>query len=249
MADNFNISDTPETPGPKSVEVPGDIADGTTGEVLSWKDTGEAVVVAAGTSGHALTSVGGFLAPTFAETAQLFGAQTFNGEKTFQDLIIDDAIVELVASLLTLQRNSAGSTDLRILSNGDNDATIRLERGNDANRFFRMDMATNFLRVDQGSNITSALFNINLRNCDYIWRGTTDANLFRCDASQDAIGCGASPVVTAKMEIASTTKGLLIPRMTTTERDAIVSPATGLLIYNITTLTLQDYNGTVWADV
>jgi hypothetical protein len=34
--------------------------------------------------------------------------------------------------------------------------------------------------------------------------------------------------------------------MTTTERDAIVSPATGLLIYNTTTSQLNNFNGTVW---
>ncbi|MEX1384028.1 hypothetical protein [Lutibacter sp.] len=41
-------------------------------------------------------------------------------------------------------------------------------------------------------------------------------------------------------------KGFLPPRMTTTERDAIVSPATGLLIYNSTTNILNYYTGSGW---
>ena len=43
-----------------------------------------------------------------------------------------------------------------------------------------------------------------------------------------------------------TTKGFLPPRMTTTQRDAISSPATGLTIYNTTTNALNVYNGSSW---
>lgn len=50
-------------------------------------------------------------------------------------------------------------------------------------------------------------------------------------------------------EIESTSKGLLIPRMTTTQRDAISSPAEGLKIYNLTTHTEDFYNGTVWKTI
>ena len=46
----------------------------------------------------------------------------------------------------------------------------------------------------------------------------------------------------AVVEIVSTTKGLLIPKMTTTQRDAIVSPAQGLLIYNSTDAAFNYYN-------
>jgi hypothetical protein len=53
----------------------------------------------------------------------------------------------------------------------------------------------------------------------------------------------ATPDASAIFDIASTTKGLLIPRMTTTERDAIGSPATGLMIYNLTTSAFNVYDG------
>lgn len=53
----------------------------------------------------------------------------------------------------------------------------------------------------------------------------------------------------AIFEISSTSKGFLSPRMTTTERNAITTPATGLLIYNVTTLGLEHYNGTAWVPV
>lgn len=50
----------------------------------------------------------------------------------------------------------------------------------------------------------------------------------------------------AELEIESTTKGFLPPRLTTEQRDAIVSPEEGLTIYNTTTKCLNWYNGTAW---
>lgn len=47
-------------------------------------------------------------------------------------------------------------------------------------------------------------------------------------------------------EVKSTVKGALLPRMTTTQRDAIGTPATGLEIYNTTTNRKEVYNGTFW---
>jgi hypothetical protein len=53
-------------------------------------------------------------------------------------------------------------------------------------------------------------------------------------------------VASAQLQVTSTTKGFLQPRMTTVQRDAIVSPATGLQVYNSTTNTNDYYNGTSW---
>jgi hypothetical protein len=50
----------------------------------------------------------------------------------------------------------------------------------------------------------------------------------------------------AVLQADSTTQGFLMPRMTTTQRDAISTPATGLQIYNTTTNLVNYYNGTVW---
>ncbi|MEQ9305742.1 MAG: hypothetical protein RJQ14_17645, partial [Marinoscillum sp.] len=61
------------------------------------------------------------------------------------------------------------------------------------------------------------------------------------------VGIGtASPDASAAFEISSTEKGLLIPRMTAAERDAISSPATGLLIYNTDDNEINKYDGSNW---
>lgn len=63
-----------------------------------------------------------------------------------------------------------------------------------------------------------------------------------------AVGA-TSAAASAILDLSSTTKGALMPRMTSTQRDAISSPATGLIIYNTTANQLQYYNGTSWGAV
>jgi hypothetical protein len=53
-------------------------------------------------------------------------------------------------------------------------------------------------------------------------------------------------VASSRLTINSTTQGFLPPRMTTTERNAIATPATGLQVYNTTTNENNTYNGTAW---
>lgn len=50
----------------------------------------------------------------------------------------------------------------------------------------------------------------------------------------------------AILQLNSTTQGLLLPRMTTTQRDAIANPADGLMIFNSTTNQFDFYQGTQW---
>ncbi|MFT5249322.1 MAG: hypothetical protein ACI93P_001048 [bacterium] len=50
------------------------------------------------------------------------------------------------------------------------------------------------------------------------------------------VGVGTTtPDVSSILDLSSTGKGLLMPRLTTTQRDGILSPAEGLIIYNTTT--------------
>jgi hypothetical protein len=59
-----------------------------------------------------------------------------------------------------------------------------------------------------------------------------------------------TPDVSAALDITSTTKGLLIPRMTETQRDAISSPAAGLMIYQTDgTVGFYYYKGSSWAEI
>jgi uncharacterized protein (TIGR02145 family) len=63
--------------------------------------------------------------------------------------------------------------------------------------------------------------------------------------AQTSIGT-PSPDRSSVLELKSTTRGFLPPRMTTTQRNAIVTPATGLVVYNSEKNCLEWYNGTEW---
>jgi len=66
------------------------------------------------------------------------------------------------------------------------------------------------------------------------------------NTAQIGIGTTAPDASTA-LEVVSTSKGILIPRMTQVQKGAIVTPATGLLIYQIdATPGFYYYNGTSW---
>ncbi|HET7119215.1 MAG TPA: tail fiber domain-containing protein [Hanamia sp.] len=60
---------------------------------------------------------------------------------------------------------------------------------------------------------------------------------------------GSLPDTSAMLDIKSTAKGVLIPRMTTAQRTAIASPAKGLLVYDSTTTSFWFYNGRGWANL
>ncbi len=58
-----------------------------------------------------------------------------------------------------------------------------------------------------------------------------------------------TPNASASLDITSTTRGFLAPRMTTGQRDAIASPATGLFIYNTSSSFFNYWSGAAWIQV
>jgi len=71
-------------------------------------------------------------------------------------------------------------------------------------------------------------------------------------AAQAQIGLntdGSNPDSSAMLDIKSTAKGVLVPRLTTTQRTAIKSPAKGLLVYDSTTTSFWFHNGTAWSEI
>jgi hypothetical protein len=68
--------------------------------------------------------------------------------------------------------------------------------------------------------------------------------------SAQSVGIGTStPNPSAQLDVASTTKGILIPRMNEAEKNAIPTPLQGLLVFNITTNSFQYYNGVSWINI
>ena len=73
----------------------------------------------------------------------------------------------------------------------------------------------------------------------------TKVNTSGSITTSGSIGIGTtSPGSNAALEILSTNKGLLLPRMTTAEQDAMQTPSEGLLVYNTSTKKVQVYTAT-----
>ena len=63
------------------------------------------------------------------------------------------------------------------------------------------------------------------------------------------IGVGVTADPSAALHIGGTNKGLLFPRLTTTQMQAISSPANGLTVFNTTDETFEFYNGATWVRI
>jgi hypothetical protein len=64
------------------------------------------------------------------------------------------------------------------------------------------------------------------------------------------VGIGTtSPSASAILDAQSTTKGVRMPNMTTTQKNAIVSPAAGLMVFDTTLAKLSVYSGVAWETI
>lgn len=81
---------------------------------------------------------------------------------------------------------------------------------------------------------------------------TTLLILFSITVYSQGVGIsnnGATPDNSAMLDVSSTEKGFLMPRMTTAEIEAITTPATGLLLYNTDFNKVWGYNGSEWREL
>nr|MBP6731301.1 collagen-like protein [Chitinophagales bacterium] len=103
------------------------------------------------------------------------------------------------------------------------------------------------LRGNAGTNPATNFVGTSDNN-DLVFR-TNNTEKVRIQAN-GAVGINQpTPNATSILDIQSTTKGVLFPAMSTTQRDAIAGPAVGLTIYNNVLNVHQFWNGTCWVNV
>ena len=74
---------------------------------------------------------------------------------------------------------------------------------------------------------------------------TTGDVIFGSTSGSVAVGT-ATPNASARLQVDSTTQGFLPPRMTSVQRNAIATPAAGLIVYDTTVNKHYGYDGTNW---
>lgn len=79
-------------------------------------------------------------------------------------------------------------------------------------------------------------------------KGTNAGNYEISNVAKMAIGTDTGHE-SSILDLSTTTKGFLLPRLTNPQVYAIAGPEEGLLVYNIDTKTLNIYNGTAWTDM
>jgi len=153
----------------------------------------------------------------------------------------------------SLKNNSSGSSNVAVgtgalgtnTTGSDNIAVGRIAGG--AN----LTGSDNIMIGDSaGHNITVGAYNIIIGSADTaaISTGSRQLNIggwIKGDSGRIAIG-GPYTTSSALLDLQSTTNGLLIPRMNTTQQNAIVSPANGLAIYNTDTSDYMVYKSSSW---
>jgi hypothetical protein len=88
---------------------------------------------------------------------------------------------------------------------------------------------------------------------DFSSGGLTFATANTVKATLDSsgnLGIGtSSPSASAILDAQSTTKGVRMPNMTTTQKNAIASPAAGLMVFDTTLAKLCVYTGAAWQTI
>ena len=97
-----------------------------------------------------------------------------------------------------------------------------------------------------GTTLKSTVINSSLTSVGTIASLTTGAIT---NSGKLIVGASSAASASAVLEASSTTQGFLPPRMTEAQRDAIISPAAGLMIWNTTDVKLQVYSGSLWVNM
>jgi len=179
-----------------------------------------------------------------ASLAILSGTGYTHGDINLVDITSDSSAQRIIASKSRGDWNATGTADMAIVANGDDTLQMR-GRGYDGNDF--EEMALIAMEVDGTPGLNDMPGRITWHTTADGANSTTERMRLKNDG-QLIIG-STTGENSSILEITSTLKGFLLPRVTTTQRDAIVSADDGLFVYNTTTTSLNFFAGTGWIAV
>lgn len=151
----------------------------------------------------------------------------FNGTTTLADSTIFDNGTNLGIGTTTPSRKLDIMGDLKV---GLEDGSVERIWTSGGSTLQYDPIASTFSFAGSNLNIDNINNNLNIPNISVV------------------IGA-SSPNASALLDVTSTTKGILFPRMTTTQKNAISSPAAGLVIYDTTLGKLCVRTASAWETI
>lgn len=140
-------------------------------------------------------------------------------------------------------KNTTGDTMLEIRSDMNNSEGILSKYGYMTTQSGKFEVAGAGTLM-RGSGLL--LYSSSIIQADYYGGGGTLIANFLTDSSKYYANAGAVP--SAVLEVYSTTQGFLMPRMTTTQKNAISTPAEALLLFD-TDLKTHGFYDTRWKQI
>jgi hypothetical protein len=198
-------------------------------------------------------------------------AQYWRGDKTWQTLPVQDTTTNNTGLVTDFQRDTATAARLSAIAGKVGLSGNETVAGNKT--LTGQTQMNGLLYMVSNIGLATTAYNINLsggygnNHFGFLNAFAPKINLENSQASYFAInnstsgvvalvdrfgsmGLGASSInASAALDVSSTTKGALFPRMTTAQRIGIGTPATGLMVYDLTLSRQFNYNGTSWRPV
>jgi hypothetical protein len=155
---------------------------------------------------------------------------------TNTDMVNMNNLLIATAGLFTAQPLAR----LQIIGDGSTSATTSLLVENSA--------ATQLLRIKDDGEVKFAdlTFKASEITGNPYFTGIVYAPSFYITGGTANFGASAAANASAQLELTSTTKGFLPPRMTNAQKNAIASPAEGLIVHDTTNNGVAYYDGTTW---